>query len=376
MKKFISMAAIAAVTMVGFTSCDDNDDAPKYEAVEVSNGMYVVNAGNKSGGINGSLTYYDYASSKVSQGVFDAANNRKLGVTAESAVVYGSKIYIAVTGEKTIEIADSKTLKSVKQIDATTVGKGGQPRKIAAHDGKVYVSMYSISSEDKNGQIAVIDTASLEVVKTIDAGSYPEGIAIANGFLYVANSDYAKVTDASISKIDIKSYASTTIKGVENPQYMLSIDGDVFVIDNGHYDTSTGSYIQTNNAIYKVTESGVEKVAEGTMMAAAKGKLFFINSPYGKKITEYQVMDLASKKVSTFIDGTDIKAPCALAADPVTGNVFITSYNVDEKGKSLTKENGYAVVYDGNGNKVNEFVTGVGPSSMCFSTSTVQQIVK
>lgn len=92
MKKIFSLMAIAAVAALGFTSCSDDDDAPKRDVVTSSNGVYILNAGNKSAGIDGSITYFDYKSGNVSQKVYQTANGKSLGRTVNDAVTYGSNI--------------------------------------------------------------------------------------------------------------------------------------------------------------------------------------------------------------------------------------------------------------------------------------------
>ena len=63
------------------------------------------------------------------QGYFELQNGRGLGNTANDMIVYGSKMYIAVAGESTIEVA-TLDAKSLKQIEC-----GAQPRYLAAYAG-------------------------------------------------------------------------------------------------------------------------------------------------------------------------------------------------------------------------------------------------
>ena len=112
MKKFLSLFAVAAVAALGFTSCSDDDDDPQYDVISSSNGVYVLNAGNKGAGIDGSITYLDNNSSAVSQKVYQTVNGKSLGRTVNDAVTYGSKIYIIGSGEKTIFVANRTSMKA------------------------------------------------------------------------------------------------------------------------------------------------------------------------------------------------------------------------------------------------------------------------
>lgn len=59
MKKFLSFAAIALC--VSFTSCSDDDDNYVPKPIDVSTGAFIVNSGNMSSQISGSITSIDYS---------------------------------------------------------------------------------------------------------------------------------------------------------------------------------------------------------------------------------------------------------------------------------------------------------------------------
>ena len=67
---------------------------------------------------NSSLTKYDFETGAVVQNYFELQNGRCLGNTANDIIVYGSKMYIAVSGESTVEVV-SLDAESVKQIECT-----------------------------------------------------------------------------------------------------------------------------------------------------------------------------------------------------------------------------------------------------------------
>lgn len=119
MKKYLLSLAVVLAGITLLASCDDND-GPSYQYVTYSNGAYVVNAGNMSGSIDGTLTYIDYDAHTAYQKVFQSANNgQSLGNTANDGLVYGDKIYVVVDKENTIEVLDRVTRKRIKQISTT-----------------------------------------------------------------------------------------------------------------------------------------------------------------------------------------------------------------------------------------------------------------
>ena len=106
-----------------------------------------------------------------------------------------------------------------------------------------------------------------------------------------------------------------------------------------------------------------KKVADATMMAvmSVSGKphrIYTINAPYTKPATPvtYQVYDMHTGKTSTFIkEGVD--CPAAIAVDPVSGYVYITSYKKSpDTGFADYSTPGYVNIYDESG--VLLFLTG------------------
>ena len=74
---------------------------------------YILNSGDWKSN-NSSLTMYDESTGNAVQNYFALQNGgRGLGNTANDMIVYGSKIYIAVAGESTIEVAglDAKSIR-------------------------------------------------------------------------------------------------------------------------------------------------------------------------------------------------------------------------------------------------------------------------
>ena len=141
------MVILSAAFLV---ACEADGNTSYDGAVKKVGGVYyVLNSGDWNSN-NSSLTRYDGVNGKVEQFFFEAQNGRMLGNTANDIVVSGSKMYIVVAGESTIEVTDLNA-KSIKQIECEA-----QPRYMAVHGGNVYVSYY-------NGYVARLDTVTLNV---------------------------------------------------------------------------------------------------------------------------------------------------------------------------------------------------------------------
>lgn len=371
MKKYLLSFAVLLMGVTTFTSCsDDDDDVKPVELKTVTNAVYVVNAGQQKSGVTGSLTRFDVDAWTATDGVFRQVNGRNLGVTANDAVIYGTKMYIVVDGEGTVEVVDKNTLKSVKTIKLTQqlgAATGTSPRQAVAAHGCVYVTTFGVES----GAVAAIDTTNFSLKKVYKGGSYPDGIACVGNKLYVCNSNYGG-GKGNLSVIDITTGDTTMIVNTHltNPTTIAAVASDIYVLHFGTFAPVT--YDQTGAGVMKLSGKTVTKVVDATMMAVndKKGaeKIYTINAPWTTPATPvtYNVYDVRSGKVSTFTTKM-VDAPSAMAVDPVTGYVYILSYKKNpDTGYADYEGPGYANVYDASGNLLHTLNVGVGPTSMVF----------
>ena len=380
MKKYLLGLAVLLMGTAVMTSCSDDNDGPETYLQEYSTGAYVVNSGNMYNKIESSLTAIDYASSTATQNVFKAANGRTLGNTANDGIVYGNKIYLAVDKENTIEVIDKTTKKSIKQINTTELlgnAEGVEPRHISADGGKVYFTTYG-------GYVAAVDTTSFALQKKWQVGSYPEGLVIAHGNIYVANSNYGK-GGGNISCINLSNDKVETknIEGVNNPTSIYYAAGLLYVLDNQYYDASYNAYGENSLRTVEFAQGTSQKVADGnyaacvttgaattarTSVEKVRPHFFVLNAPYGGTpsvsvfvagITQPQPMTLSEMPVS----------PCGIFADPLNGHIFVLSYRLGDSGYADYNGNGYVVEYDSAGQKLHEYETGVGSCAMFFDSA-------
>lgn len=378
MKKYLLGLAVLLMGTAVMTSCSDDNDGPETYLQEYSTGAYVVNSGNMGTKIESSLTAIDYASSTATQNVFKAANGRSLGDTANDGIVYGNKIYLAVDQSNTIEVIDKKTKRSIKQIKTTDLlgnAEGVEPRHIIADGGKVYFTTYG-------GYVAAVDTTSFALQKKWKVGSYPEGLVIAHGNIYVANSNYA-AGGGNISCINLSNdnVETKNIEGVNNPTSIYYASNVLYVLDNPVYGPAPDYAATGENSLRTVNfaEGKSQKVADGnyavcvtpgatTRMQAAHPYFYVLNAPFGGTpsvsvlaagSTQPQAMTLSEMPVS----------PCGIFADPLNGHIFVLSYKMGDKGTPDYNGNGYVVEYDRAGQKQHEYETGVGSCAMFFDSA-------
>ncbi len=396
MKKHVLRLAVLLMGTAMFTACNDDNDTPQEYIVPVTKGAFLLCSGNYYGNIDGSLSYLDYTTGKVANGQFQAKNGRSLGGTPNDAMVYGSKLYIAVTDENTIEVLDAKTMQSLQQINTENLGDGClKPRHITADGDKVYVSFYgkSTSSYDENwntvtsgnGYVVAIDTVSFSRQALYEAGSFPEGIYVSDSKLYVCNSDYAACTKASISVIDLKTNASSQIKNdaVVNPQkIVLDTTGNMYILDFGNYGDKKSGVLRI-----AASSSTADRLMDANGMACVGNNIFGYyteNDAAWKPVkTTYEVYNLLTQSKSTYYtDDSNELIPSCIGADPVSGSIFIASYVLDsDTGYQAYTANGKLYMFDATYNQYGCFSTatksskvwgvevGVGPVAFAYNVS-------
>ena len=367
MRKNLFKILLCLTAAFAITACSSDDDPVQVSfpsnSVTVSNGAYIVCSGNESSQISGSLTYINYNSTSAIQGVFKTANNRNLGLTANDGVTYGSKMYIVVSDENTIEVINKNSLKSLNQISTTALlgtKDGAMPRHIYTGNGKVYVTTYG-------GYVAAIDTASYKLSQSWQVGSYPEGITGYGNDLYIANSDYGN-GHGTISVINVvdNTVKTTAVNGIENPQAVFVNNNGVYVMDWGHY-LSTSPWTQQNAGLKKISEKGdtCSLVAAATLASYYNGTFYLINAAYGASAVSYSAYNASTGK-SSMLSGVSIDSPAAIAADPVSGNLFIASYS---PGLDSYTTDGYVSEFSNSGTLIKKFDCGVGPIAVFFNTN-------
>ncbi|MCD8261287.1 MAG: YncE family protein [Bacteroides sp.] len=227
LRSFFYLILVLLCTFSLFTACEDDkkgiidpDELYKWG----DDFVLVVNQGVWNNN-NSTLSVIDRNTGVVTEEAFLKVNKRQLGDTGNDMLVYGTKVYVAVNVSATIEVLNTKTL----EVVGTIVDKNGQeprqPRQLMAYNGNVYVTYF-------DGYVAKIDTTKLAVDNIVEVGSNPEGMAVAGGKLYVANSgglleyDYGN----TLSVINLQNFqVEETLQVGINPDRLCADEkGDLF----------------------------------------------------------------------------------------------------------------------------------------------------
>ena len=318
--------------------------------------IWVLNEGLMNGN-NGSITAYNTITSEKIDDIYSHVNKQQLGDVANDILLYGSKVYVAVNISSQICVIDSKSGVLIKQLPIMTGGIGSQPRQIASHNGKIYVCCF-------DGSVVKIDTTSLMIEDTKQAGRNPDGICVANNKLYVSNSgglDYPNY-DNTVSVFDLNSFSEIKkIRVRMNPtQIKADKKGNVYVVSNGNY----GDVLPCLQRINSATDD-VEKVFNEIEISGFdiyNNYLYFYVYDYFSGKTLYQILDLLQDEITNenFISDSDSpQTPYGISVNPHTGDIYLFDA-LDYTSK------GDVYCFGQNGKKRFKFEAGIIPKKAVF----------
>lgn len=190
--------------------------------------VYVLNEGAFNNA-NASVTSFNPVSNQVSQNVFFNANARPLGDIANFSKIINDKLYIIVSNSNKIEVVDPETFVSEDIIFVDDQG-GASPTVFAqADENRLYITNLL------GDNVSILDLNTHTITGNIEVGNNPEGIAVANGFAYVAVNTFG--SDNKLVIIDISTdEVVKTLTVQDNPRYVFTpSDGLVWVLCTGNY---------------------------------------------------------------------------------------------------------------------------------------------
>jgi WD40 repeat protein len=351
---FIYFVLLALV----FTACEKNNPTPTPEPVESASGVFILNQGSWSHN-NAGLSYYDLETGSLQ---FDIATTAQyplgLGDTGQDMIAYGSKLYVSVSGSSILAIFDLNSRTRIKNINLMNGDQLREPRYFASYAGKVYVTTY-------DGNVVRIDTASLSQDGITPVGPNPEGIAVAAGKLYVANSGGANYPDYNntLSIVDIASFTQETVLTVGLNPFIVGADsyGNVYLTYRGNNEDDPGGFQKIDTKTNTVTDISI---SANQNFAIVGDSLYFYgvtyNSDYSTNNT-FGIFDVKTGQLVTdkFItDGTTFTVPYAIGVNPETKDVYISDTDYSNPG--------IVYIFDQTGKKKNTLNVGISACKFVF----------
>jgi DNA-binding beta-propeller fold protein YncE len=324
---------------LAFASCvkppivDPHDEEPvtppEFTSIQ---GFYLLNEGNM-GNNKSTLDYFDYETGIYHHNIYADVNPtvpKELGDVGNDIAIYGGKLYAVISCSNKIEVMEAKTAKRIGQINIPNC------RNITFYKGFAYVTSYAgpvQQNQQQNGYVAKIDTSTLQVSERCLVGQQPDGLAIANGKIYVANSGgyLTPNYENTVSVIDIATFKELQRLAVATNLHRVCADkqGNIWV-------TSRGDYLNTPAKLYCI-DSKTDKITDSIQIAASNfhldgDKLYLVGSGWNSNTMQdesnYGIVDVVTKQVisTQFItDGTDasIKNPYGITVNPITKDIFV-----------------------------------------------------
>lgn len=251
--------------------------------------LFVLNEG-QMGANNASLDMLRLSDSNYITGVFKKMNPDEaagLGDVGNDIIIVGDEVWIAVNNSGIVDVLSAKDETEIAAIQVP------MPRSLASDDKYVYVSSWNGAyaaygadwsvdleqSKNPKGVVYRIDRSSRLLAGSVEVGYQPEGLAVYDGKLYVANSggiscslppDYAY--DRTVSVIDLASFkVSKTIDVEVNLQKVYSDGfGNIYV-------TTFGDYYSVHSALWCIDalKGTASRISDYASISACSGVTVF-----------------------------------------------------------------------------------------------------
>ncbi len=331
MKKFLLLGLVGLV----LSSCNSKNDEPKEPGNEIPSvsgeTLYVVNAGGFNYS-NASITKCNQDGIATNE-VFYKANGFKLGDVAQSATVYGDKIWIVVNNSNVIFAVDKDTFKEVGRVDKNLLS----PRYIHfVSEEKAYVSqMYS-------SKIAIVDPRLYTVKGYIDVPAGTNGVSVGSTEEMVQVGDYVFVNlwsyDNRILKIDTNTdtVVDDLTVGIQPNSLVVDKNFDLWTLcDGGGWEENPAGYEAPTLLCIDVKDMKVKSkhsFALGDAMSklsidGSKSTLYWINNKFnsiGDNVGGVYRMSVNSSSVpsNSFVPSNG-KYYYSMTVSPLDGELFV-----------------------------------------------------
>ena len=243
--------------------------------------LFVLNGGGM-GSNNSTLDFLRFKDGKYITGAFKKMNPTEaagLGDVGNDIAVHGNEVWMVINNSGIVEVVSAQDETEIAAITVPT------PRNIAFDNTYAYVTSwagayvtygadYTISdSKNPKGQVYRINLSTKKVEGSVEVGYQPEGVAVYNGKVYVANSGGIASQlpptysyDNTVSIIDAATFqVEKTVEVQVNLKNVYS-DGKGNI-----YVTSLGNYFDVHSGLYMLKAGTASKIADYVSVSALCG---------------------------------------------------------------------------------------------------------
>lgn len=340
MKTLKNLLFVAIVLIVIITSCSKDDEKP----IDTGylHGVFITNEGGFMNN-NGSISYYDIDSTRVTNNLFQIINGRILGDVIQSFGVAGNKGFIVVNNSQKVEVVDMESFESLGTITGVDY-----PRYFIGIDNdKGYLSNGNFA-----GKVYVIDLVTIELTDSIAVGNGPENIVKSGNYVFVANSG-GWTNDSTVSVIDVTTdQVIETIHVGDNPtDLVVDKNGDIWVLCKGKLVKIKGSNRSVEET-FVVGQTG-DFFNPNRLAISHDGQNIFFGVAGG-----IYRMNIADSNVPT--SAYIAKQYYGLDIDPDNGTIYCLKVNGFDA-------NGMVYMYNSNGILTDSLEVGIAPNGAVFN---------
>ena len=325
--------------MEGFTGIqtEAGDSAPAGTKLLILNEGAYPNAST--------LDVLNFSDGKLYADIFKQANpseKQGLGNTGNDLEIIGNTIWLTMNASDEIIVLNAFNYKLIASISIDS------PRSIITDGKYAYVTSYSGAvyggSTPVLGMLYRINTSDYTFTQ-VQVGFQPEGLAILDGKLYVANSGgFNAIHDNRVSVINLESFQwdKDIVLPVTNLNMMRAASGKVWVSTYGEstWTQDGDNWIQSVSApmaLVSVSPDGTSNVIPGVhadKITANNGIIYAIGNDKemtgGYDTCLYKVDSATSKVETVHFSGTDLARvgyPYCILVNPDNGEIIIADAN-------------------------------------------------
>lgn len=351
-------------------ACSDSEGGvPEEVFSHQGRGVYVLNEGNHNSG-NSTLSYYDPEQKTIENGVFQRANDRKLGDTGQSMTLLDSTLFIAVENSGIVWGIDPRTSRVKGSLTTGQTEHMINPRYIhIVNDTKAYITdlyapyitifnptTFTYTGSIPTGQAVTYGYSSTEQMVGWKHRVFTNCWSYSNKIL-VIDTQRDEVTDSIL--LD-----SWQPKGMQ-----IDARGKLWVITDGGYNTEHEGFGDNIPHLYRIDaetlvieqDQALDADEAGVALAISNDRqtLYLINNDiYRMNVTESHL------PVRPFIEapiGNDGKRHklYGLNVDPTNGDLYVADA-VDYS------QAGTMYRYKADGTLIDKFRVGINPNGCAF----------
>ncbi len=354
----VAALAVAAGCQKDETTSRDADLAGVNVAVGEKGGsfskLFVLNEGNFQKN-NSTLDFLRFSDGNYVSDAFGSMNPavvQGLGDTGNDLALNDGKLWLVMNGSGYVHVLDAKDETLVASVAVP------DPRFIAFDSGHAYVSSYAgaiYGGDEKKGKVFRIDLKTYKIDGEIEVGCQPEGVAVAGGVLYVANSGgYNYVHENTVSVIDLGTFkVMGNMEVASNLHYMVTDSkGRIWVSSYGESSWSqddAGNWVQSMSepmGLYMATYLSIPKTVQAVkdvhvscmVMAGqfiyAIGNAAEMTGGYDNTLYKVSLTDLSVTATSlSKTDAAQVGNPYGICVNIESGDIYIADADYTGPGK-------------------------------------------